>query len=284
MGVAVITDGAAALPAALLEEFGIAVVPIRTILDGEDVTGEDIPQSDLLAGKVSTAAPSTGDFARAASEFAGGDAAVICTVSRELSGSYQAASAAALECGGSVKVVDTASAAGGQALVALAAAEASAAGGDLRSVLEAASVAARRVRLVGMLESLEQLARSGRIPRAAGWAGDHLGVRPIFEIRGGSIRRLAPALSPQSARRRILANWRSTRRAGAGAGIRLHAATSHAGAESAAVELLAAVSAEVGPAEVGPATSFVAEFPVPLLVSAGAGALGLAWWWEGDLS
>ena len=34
MGVAVITDGAAALPAAFLEEFGIAVVPIRTILDG----------------------------------------------------------------------------------------------------------------------------------------------------------------------------------------------------------------------------------------------------------
>ena len=276
MGVAVITDGAAALPAALLEEFGIAVVPIRTILDGEDVTGEDIPQSDLLAGKVSTAAPSPGDFARTASESSGCEGAVICTVSRELSGSYQAASAAAAERGSGVKVVDTASAAGGQALVVLAAAAASAAGGDLSSVLEAATSAARRVRLVGMLESLDQLARSGRIPRAASWAGEHLGVRPIFEIRDGAVRRLAPALSRQSARGRILANWRSTRRAGAG--IRLHAAASHAGAESAAVELLAAVSEEVCLE-----TSFVAEFPVPLLVSAGAGALGLAWWWEGDL-
>jgi len=275
MGVAVITDGAAALPSDLLEKFNISVAPIRTILNGEDVTGEDVPRSDLLAGKVSTSAPSPGDFARLASEPAASAGAVICTVSRALSGSYQAALAAVSRCGGAVEVVDTTSAAGGQALVVLAAAAASAAGGDRGAVLSAALAAARRVRLVGMLESLTQLVRSGRIPRAAGWAGGRLGVHPIFEIRGGSIRRLAPALSTHNARRRILASWRSTRPPTLGA--QLHAAVSHAGAEDAANELLKAVSEEGRLA-----TSFVADFPDPLLVSAGTGALGLAWWWEGD--
>ncbi len=272
MSVAVITDSAASLPAELCGSLNITVVPIRTILNGEDVTEKEVPPQDLLAGEVSTAAPSPGDYARAAAEFRGDGGVIVCTVSSSLSGSYSAALAWAKGCTAPIEVVDSNTAACAQGLVVAAAARASLSGCDLPGVARAANEVARGVRLVGMLFTLDQLVRSGRIPAPVGRAGDHLRLRPIFAIQEGRIRRGAPALSPNGAYRRLLAQWRHSRPAEAA---RLHAAVSHALAPQEADSLLEAVSSECAPH-----FSFISDFPSPLLVSAGAGALGLAWWWE----
>ena len=226
-----------------------------------------------MAGEVSTAAPAPGEFAASVSEMACGDGAVICTVSSALSGCYQAAAAGVRECMEEVEVIDSASAAGGQALVVLAAASAASAGGDVAAVAAAARETARWVRLVGVLKSVAQLVRSGRIPAVAGWTQDRLGMCPILEIRQGRIRRAIPALSPQSARHRILTVWRDSRPRASH--VRLHVVGCHAHAASQAEDLLAAVAAEADPH-----VSFVADFPSSLVASAGLGALGLAWWWE----
>ena len=273
MTVAVVTDSAAALPQALQRELGVGVVPILLTVDGNEVSDDALTPHELLAaGALSTAAPSPGAFASAVRERQSADGVAVLTLSAKLSSSHQAAVLGAAEAGGRAIVVDTANAAGGQALAVHAACAAARRGADLAQVAEAARRVAARVHLMGVLGSLDQLARSGRIPAMAGRAGDRLGVRPLFDVHDGRIRRLLPSRSTASAHRRILDQWRQSRPPEVRA---LHVAAVHAGAPDDAKALLAAVQAESEPA-----TAFIGGFGGALVATAGIGVSGLAWWWE----
>ena len=273
MTVAIVTDSAAALPAALQRDLDVTVVPILLSVDGEEMADDALPPTELLAaGTLSTAAPGPGAFARAVTERQSADGVLVLTVSAQLSSCHRSAELGAHTAGGRTLVIDTANAAGGQALVIHAAAGAAAAGGDLDEVAAVARRVAGRVRLMGVLGGLEQLVRSGRIPAVAGRAGDRLGVRPVFEVSEGRIRRLLPTRSVESAHRRMLEQWRQTRPPGTAA---LHVAAVHAGAPDDAQRLLAAVTAEVTPT-----TAFIGGFGGALVAAAGVGVSGLAWWWE----
>ncbi len=273
MTVAIVTDSAAALSVALQRELDVTVVPILLTVDGEEMADDALSPTDLLgAGALSTAAPGPGAFARAVDEHQSADGVLVLTMSARLSSCHRSAELGAQAAAGRAIVVDTANAAGAQALVVHAAATAAAAGADLDGVAAVARRVAGRVRLMGVLGGLEQLVRSGRIPAVAGRAGDRLGVRPLFEVADGRIRRLLPTRSVESAHRRILEQWRLTRPPGAGA---LHVAAVHAGAPDDADQLLATVTAEVTPV-----TAFVGGFGGALVATAGVGVSGLAWWWE----
>ncbi|MDE0653534.1 MAG: DegV family protein [bacterium] len=273
MTVAVITDSAAALPRALQHELDIGVVPILLTVDGNEVADDALEPHELLAaGTLSTAAPSPGAFARAVRERQSADGVVVLTLSEKLSSCHRAAVLGAREAGGSTIVVDTANAAGGQALAAHAAAVAARDGASLTEVAAIARRVAARVRLLGVLGGLEQLVRSGRIPPMAGWAGDRLGVRPMFDVHDGRIRRLLPSRNAESAHRRMLEQARHNRPPTVRA---LHVAAVHAGAPDDAKSVLAAVTAEWEPA-----TAFIGGFGGALVATAGVGVSGLAWWWE----
>jgi DegV family protein with EDD domain len=172
-----------------------------------------------------------------------------------------------------VRVVDTATAGGAEALVVLAAAQAARAGASLDDVEARARAVLERVRLVATLSSLDHLVRSGRVPGIAGWAGRRLGINPLFEFRGGSVRRLRPALSRDAALDRIVQLVR--RDAPADGRGRLHVAALHALALDVAEVLLAHVT-EPG----DDATAFIGEFGPVMVVHTGPGLAGLAWWWE----
>ena len=271
--VAVVTDSAAALPPAMQRELDIGVVPILLTVDGKEIADDALAPHELLAaGTLSTAAPSAGAFARAVRERQGPDGVLVLTLSEGLSSSHRAAVLGAREAEGSVIVVDTANAAGAQALVVHAAATAARRGAGLAEAADIARRVAARARLIGVLGSLEQLVRSGRIPSMAGRAGDRLGVRPMFDIHDGRIRRLLPSRNTEGAHRRILDQWRQSRPPEVRA---LHVAAVHAGAPGDAEALLAAVAAETEPA-----TAFIGGFGGALVATAGVGVSGLAWWWE----
>ncbi|MCY3786579.1 MAG: DegV family EDD domain-containing protein [bacterium] len=273
MTVSVVTDSAAALPVDLQRELGVTVVPILLTVDGEEVADDALSPAELLAaGTLSTAAPGPGAFARAVAECPRGDGVLILTVSAKLSSCHRAAVMGAREAGRRTIVVDTANAAGGQALAVHAAVSAAGRGAPLEEVAAAARRVAARVRLMGVLGGLDQLVRSGRIPAAAGRAGDRLGVRPLFDLHDGRIRRLLPSRSTAGAHRRILEQMRQSRPAEVHA---LHVAAVHADAHHDARSLLAAVEAESEPA-----TAFVGGFGGALVAAAGVGVSGLAWWWE----
>jgi DegV family protein with EDD domain len=274
MTVAIVTDSAAAIPTELAERHQVSVVPMwihlgeTTIAEGERPLGEFLGDE-----RVTTSAPAPGDYESVIRRRLddGADAVVVLTIAASMSASYQSAVVAARDVGEQVQVVDTATAAGGQALVVLAAARVASANGTVDAVTTEAKAVATRLRLLGMVPHLEHLVRSGRVPGLAGWAGRALGINPLFELRDGRVKRLRPAIGSDAAVDRMIARFRRSGVPGA----RAHVSALHAVAPDAAAALLARIEAEVDVAE-----GFVSEFGPVMVVHTGPGLLGVAWWWE----
>lgn len=271
----VIADSAAALDRAMADSAGVVIVPMQLEIAGRPVPDAAVSLDELvrrLDEGVQTSGPSPGAFAEAMQSHPSPDGIVVLTVARRLSSTYQSAvSAASMESDPSkVRVVDTATAAGAEGLVVLAAAEAARSGASLDQVEATARSVSERVRLVAAVEELTYLVRGGRVPAVAARAGNRLGVRPLFELRHAHIRPLRPAFSSEGAQDQILAQWRKSRPNGA----RLHVAALHALRQEDAEALLAKVSAEVEPV-----AAFVGTFGPVMVAHTGPGVIGLAWWW-----
>jgi DegV family protein with EDD domain len=273
MSVAVVTDSAAALPPELAARHQVTVVPMWLTVRGEpEPEGTRSLQELVTHQQVTTSAPTPGEFETAIKDtLRGSDGVVVLTIAGSMSATYQSALVAAQAVGGPVRVVDTATAGGAEALVVLAAAQAAQAGGDLDTVERAAVHVIDRVRLVATLPTLDHLVRSGRVPGLAGWAGKRLGINPLFEFRGGKVRRLRPALSHDAALDRIVGLVHRSRVPGAA----LHVAALHALAVDVAQELLERITADEQPI-----AAFVGEFGPVMVVHTGPGLAGLAWWWQ----
>jgi DegV family protein with EDD domain len=275
MSIAIVTDSAAALPPDLAARHRVVVVPMWLTVQGVPEPEGRRPLEELVAAvEVSTSAPTPGEFEHAIKDASRShDGVLVLTIAGSMSATYQSASVAAQSVGGPVRVVDTATAGGAEALVVLAAAQAAEEGATLETVEARAHEVLERVRLVATISSLDHLVRSGRVPGIAGWAGRRLGINPLFEFRGGAVRRLRPALSREAALDRIVQLVR--RDAPADGGGQLHVAALHALARDVAEDLLARVVAEDRPA-----TAFIGEFGPVMVVHTGPGLAGLAWWWE----
>jgi DegV family protein with EDD domain len=277
--VAVITDSAASLAPQLAADHNITVVPLHLMVGGRVVTNGDLSLAEVVERwdeGITTAAPSPGEFVDAVKR-AGSDEAVVLTVASRVSGVWNAARLAAEAAGIPVSVVDTETAAGAQALVVLAAADAAASGAPRAAVEAAARDAIDSVHLVAVVDGLDYLVRSGRVPGIAGWAGRMLGLQPLFEFRRGSARRLRPATSREAALERILTHWRRSRSQAAPGG-RLHVAGLHAAADADAEALVKRVRDELTPDS--PATELILEFSPVMVAHTGPGLVGLAWWWQ----
>lgn len=280
MPVAVVTDSAAALPPEIAREHAISVVPMWLTFDGTAVREGEMSLEELLTHpEVKTSGPSPGEFAAAVDEqrAAGADGVVVLTIAAEMSSTHEAAVLGARAAGGDVRVVDTRTAAGAEALVVLAAADAAARDASVDGVVAAAERAIPQMRLVATLPSLEHLVRGGRVPNIAGWAGNVLGIAPLFEFRNGHARPLRPALGTEVAYDRIVSRWRRDRVPGA----ELHVAALHANARTDAQRLLDRVREQAEPK-----TSFLGEFGTVMVAHTGPGLVGLAWRWTvaGDTS
>ena len=278
MTVAVVVDSAASLPAEVAEQHGIHVVPMSLIFGDRAVADRDLSTDELLArlpaGDVSTSGPTPGDFATVISQAQErADEVLVLTLSAEMSSTHASAELAARLSSGSVRVIDTGTAAGGEGLVAIAAARRAAEGASIDEVEETVRTVIDRVHLVATVDDLEHLVRSGRVPAVAGRAAGTLRVRPLFEFRHGQVHLLAPAVGERAARRHILERCLADRPPTGAA--RLHLGALDARATDRARALLDDVLAEVPDAD-----WFIGPFGPVMLVHVGAGVSGLAWWWE----
>ncbi|HYZ98973.1 MAG TPA: DegV family protein [Acidimicrobiales bacterium] len=283
MTVSVVTDSAAALPTDLIARYGIRVVPLVLHI-GDDRYRDDEVDLDELVRRfdepITTSAPSPGEFATVVAEALGSGPVVALTVAAGMSSTHDSAKLAAKlvgddgpargAAGPDVTVLDTGTAAGAQGLVVLAAARAAAEGADRDEVVAIAEDVAGRVRLAATVADLERLARSGRVPEAARWIGDRLGVRPLFEFRDGRARPLRPAFSVEGALDRIVQRCA----AGAQSGGRLHVSVLHALNPEAAATLSERVRS------LSPVSFLVGPFSPVMVAHTGRGLAGLAWWWE----
>jgi fatty acid kinase fatty acid binding subunit len=189
--VVVVTDSSARLPGALLEKWGIRVVPLHILLDGNDLRDgvDDVP-GDIYKLAATTAAATPAELADAYQQAladSGGDGVVAVHISSALSGTCRAAERTAADLDPNVRVVDSKSAAMGIGFVALAAARAAANGGDLDTVADAARAAADRGHAFVVVHRLDNLRRSGRIGGAKAWLGTALALKPLLRLDDGKL-------------------------------------------------------------------------------------------------
>ncbi len=196
--IGVVTDSSCDLPDDLLEQAGVAVVPLtirfgaEEMVDREDISPDDfwrrLPDADELP---QTAAPSPGRFEAAYRRLAaaGAEGVVAVCISSALSGTFQSAQIAASAVAGEVpvRVVDSRLTSAALGLATLAAADAADAGGGLEEVEAAARRAAAGRGVLGALDTLEFLKRGGRIGGAQALLGDLLSVKPLITLEDGQV-------------------------------------------------------------------------------------------------
>ncbi len=197
--VAVVTDSTAYLPPAVIERYGLTVVPLQVVLDGRVGTeGEQVTPADVAAAlshrraRVSTSRPPPTAFLSAyddAAKATGATDIVSVHLSGELSGTVESARLAAAEAAPRlrVRVVDSRCTAMGLGFAVMAAAAVAAGGGGLAAVAEAAAAQAARTSSLFYVDTLEHLRRGGRLGTAAALVGSALAVKPILHVVDGKI-------------------------------------------------------------------------------------------------
>jgi DegV family protein with EDD domain len=275
MSVAVVTDSTAYLPAALVEQYDVEVVPLYVVLagrsgrEGSDVTPDEVARAlAARGGQVSTSRPTPGDFIAAYRRRldAGATRIVSVHLSGELSSTWDAARLAASQVGEHlVTVLDSRSAAMGTGFAVLAAARVAAEGGNAEQVAAAARETAAAARVFFVVDTLDHLRHGGRIGSAAALLGGALAVKPVLHMVEGRVVALEKVRTSSRALHRIV--QRAVDAAGsAPVGVAVHHLAAPERAERLAEQLAArlpdvrelhvselgaAVGAHVGPGAVG---------------------------------
>jgi DegV family protein with EDD domain len=195
--VTIVSDTTTYLPGEVLRANQITQVSLYINWDGErtereaDITDIQSFMEELRGdGRLpTTSQPSVGDFMAAYEPLLDGGREVVSVhLSGGVSGTVEAArqAAQALEREGKggerVRVMDSATVAGGLALVVLAAARSAADGHDGERVLADAQAARDKLKIWFAIDTLEFLRRSGRIGGAAAWIGSTLKIKPILTL------------------------------------------------------------------------------------------------------
>ncbi len=196
--VAIVTDSAADLPDSVMEALDIHMVPVRvhfgahSYLDKVSLSPAQFFH-ELATNPLhpKTSLPPPGDFRRAF-EFLGShyNAVVYVGLTSRVSGTFQSAETAAgrARTRAQIVTIDSGTAALGQGLVAMRAAEVAASGGDADAVRDAALSARARTRTWGCLVTLEYAVRGGRVPRWIKTIADFLQLTPILAVHAdGSV-------------------------------------------------------------------------------------------------
>jgi DegV family protein with EDD domain len=197
VGVAVVSDTTAYLPDDVVQSNRIHLVSLYVVFGGErtvreadisDYQGffEELRSAEQLP---TTSQPSVGDFIEVYEPLlAAGDDIVSIHISGGLSGTVQSARQAAEQLerdgkgGDRVRVIDSATAAGGLGMMAMAATRAADQGLGVDQVVDTVGEARESLKMWFAIDTLEFLKRSGRIGAASAWLGSTLKIKPILTV------------------------------------------------------------------------------------------------------
>jgi DegV family protein with EDD domain len=195
--VKIVTDSIADIPAHIVEELGITVIPVlvrfgeEVYRDGIDITADQFYER-LVHSKFlpATSVPPPETFAKAYDKVAGEtDEILVVTVTSRLSGIHDVAlqSVGLMKRKCRVEVVDSQWAVMPQGFIAIKAARAAQAGASFDEVLEIARGSIPRVDMRAAFNTLEYLQKGGRIGRAQALLGSMLRVNPIITLKDGIV-------------------------------------------------------------------------------------------------
>ena len=195
MRISIVTDSTAYLPEGFAQRHSITVVPLHVAVDGAGrLDGVDFGPAELAGAlaehrRVTTSRPTPGEMAAVYRDvLSSSDLIVSVHLSRELSGTWEAARLAAEEIDPSrIRVVDSRATGMGLGFSVLRACAAVAAGRSHAEVEDAATSAAAQTRMFFCVETLEHLRRGGRIGTTAALVGTALAVKPLLHVEDGRI-------------------------------------------------------------------------------------------------
>ncbi|MCE5288263.1 MAG: DegV family protein [Nocardiaceae bacterium] len=191
MTVVVVTDTSANIDPLEAEQFGLIIVPLHVVVDGEELR-EDVDEvpDDIARRQATTAAASPGELEvayRRALAVSGGSGVVGIHISSGLSATFNAAKQVAKQFDGQVRVVDSKTAGLAVGFAALAAARAAQSGADLDEVRKIALATAERSKATFMVDRLDHLRRGGRIGPITSFVGNALSMKPVLEVHNGKL-------------------------------------------------------------------------------------------------
>jgi DegV family protein with EDD domain len=196
MSIALVTDSTSDIPADLVEQYSISVVPNILVINGQSLEdGKGISREEFynrmpdMKSLPTTATASPGVYMNLYEKLLKGGATYVLSVhaSGTLSGIINAASSAAESFGGQVRVFDSASVTLGLGFQVLMAAEAALRGGTIDVLLTLLNDLRKRARVFAMLDTLEYVRRSGRVSWARARLGNLLHLKPFVELREGIV-------------------------------------------------------------------------------------------------
>lgn len=196
MVVKIVTDSSSDLPAKIVEELGITVVPLyvrfgeQVYRDRIDIT-EDEFYKRLTEDTVhpSTTQPSPQDFADVYNQLAKeADGIVSIHISSKLSGTLNSARQAKEDCQGvQIEIIDSQVLSAALALIVISTAKKAKEGANFTEVVKHVNKLITSAHLEGLLDTLKYLQLGGRIGKAKALVGSLLNVKPVLALKDGEV-------------------------------------------------------------------------------------------------
>jgi DegV family protein with EDD domain len=211
MKIGIVTDSTCDLPADLVAQHQVEVVPAVLVLEGKEyIDGKNISREEFyrrlphLRTPPTTAAPAPGEFARCYETLFQKGCTHILSIHAAglLTSILDIARQTATDFGERITCLDSGSLSLGLGFQVLAAAEAAEHG--LQAALEAIESTRRRLHLSAALDTMEYLRRSGRVPAAVAALGGLLSVKPLVELSEGIVKAIGVVRTNSQAEQRML--------------------------------------------------------------------------------
>ncbi len=185
----VVTDSTADIPATLVAERGIEVVPLLVTFGDESFADGTLTQPEFFARMAesstlpTTSQPSVGAFTEAYERaLAGAPEVISIHISSGLSGTIASARQAAEGFDGRVHIFDSRNLSGGLALQVLDAVSAADSGLTAEEALSRLERTRERAKMIVGLDSLDNLARGGRIGKVSALLGSLLDLKVTLTL------------------------------------------------------------------------------------------------------
>lgn len=194
-GIAVVTDSTSSLDPAEAARADISIIPLQVVIDDisrpeSEVLPREVARALRAGRQVTTSRPTPEVIGNTYAKLAGAgyDAIVSVHLSSKISGTCNAAQAAATSVDIPIVVVDSRTLAMAVGFAVLTGAEAARSGAGSQDVEASVRRRVAAATTYFYVDSLEYLRRGGRIGTAAAMVGSALAVKPLLTVADGEIR------------------------------------------------------------------------------------------------
>lgn len=286
--VAIVTDSIAQIPAEIVQQLGIYVVPFSVAV-GEDQIYTDLTNHELNGLyrrmrqekdlRLMTSAPSIGIYYEIFKQCfsSGADVVIYIGISSRLSHAFSTAEEAASLLREEherrpIFLVDTRLATVAQGFLAIEAARIATQGAEPRTIIDQIREERKRAGFAAGLETLEYLARGGRIGKAAYMFGSAIHILPVVTLNDkGEVIPVARKLGYN----RVLEECVNYVKSRIGPRSSLSLAVMHADVIQWAEKLQAMAVEQLHPDDI-----FITDFTPTMVAHTGPGIIGLAYHWK----